>query len=93
MFVNVLIKYDLGDKLAVPEEAVMHAGTRDIVFVAGANGHFEPKVVKLGNKAVNYYEVLDGLTKNEEVVTSGNFLIDSESKLNAVLSKAAEPNK
>jgi multidrug efflux pump subunit AcrA (membrane-fusion protein) len=93
MFVNVVIKYDLGDRLAVPEEAVMHAGTRDIVFVAEANGHFEPRVVKLGNKAGNYYEVLDGLAENEEVVTSGNFLIDSESKLNAVLSKAAEPSK
>ena len=93
MFVNVVIKYDLGDKLAVPEEAVMHAGTRDIVFVAGENGHFEPRVVTLGSKAQGYYEVLRGLSENEEVVTSGNFLIDSESKLNAVLNKSAEPNK
>jgi hypothetical protein len=93
MFVNVVIKYDLGDKLAVPEEAVMHAGTRDIVFVAGTTGHFEPRVVTLGSKAQGYYEVLRGLSENEEVVTSGNFLIDSESKLNAVLNKTAEPNK
>jgi Cu(I)/Ag(I) efflux system membrane fusion protein len=93
MFVNVVIKYDLGDKLAVPEEAVMHAGTRDIVFVTGTNGHFESRVVKLGNKAGDYYEVLDGLAENEEVVTSGNFLIDSESKLNAGFNKTAEPNK
>jgi hypothetical protein len=93
MFVNVVIKYDLGDKLAVPEEAVMHAGTRDIVFVTGASGHFESRVVKLGNKAGDYYEVLEGLAENEEVVTSGNFLVDSESKLNAVLNKSAEPNK
>jgi membrane fusion protein, copper/silver efflux system len=93
MFVNVVIKYDLGDKLAVPEEAVMHAGTRDIVFVAGTNGHFVSRIVKLGNKAGDYYEVLEGLAENEEVVTSGNFLVDSESKLNAVLNKTAEPNK
>ena len=93
MFVNVVIKYDLGDKLAVPEEAVMHAGTHDIVFVAGANGHFESRAVKLGNKAGDYYEVLEGLAENEEVATSGNFLIDSESKLNASFNKAAEPNK
>jgi Cu(I)/Ag(I) efflux system membrane fusion protein len=65
MFVNVAIKYDLGDKLAVPEEAVMHAGTRDIVFVAGANGHFEPRVVTLGSKAQGYYEVLRGLSEND----------------------------
>jgi membrane fusion protein, copper/silver efflux system len=93
MFVNVAIKYDLGDKLSVPEEAVMHAGTRDIVFVANANGHFESRVVTLGTKAQGYYEVLRGLAENDEVVTSGNFLIDSESKLNAVLNQAAEPNQ
>jgi Cu(I)/Ag(I) efflux system membrane fusion protein len=93
MFVNVAVKYDLGEKLAVPEEAVMHAGTRDVVFVADANGYFESRTVTLGVKAQNYYEVLRGLTENEEVVTSGNFLIDSESKLNAVLSQVTEPNK
>ena len=71
----------------------MHAGTRDIVFVTGTNGYFVSRVVKLGNKAGDYYEVLEGLAENEEVVTSGNFLIDSESKLNAVLNKSAEPNK
>jgi len=93
MFVNVVIKYTIGEKLAVPQDAVMHAGTRDIVFVAGTNGHFVSKIVKLGNKAGDYYEVLEGLAENEEVATSGNFLIDSESKLNAVLNKVAEPNK
>jgi Cu(I)/Ag(I) efflux system membrane fusion protein len=93
MFVNVAIKYDLGEKLAVPEEAVMHAGTRDIVFIAKPKGHFEPRVVTLGVKAQGYYEVSQGLSENEEVVTSGNFLIDSESKLNAGFNKTAEPNK
>jgi hypothetical protein len=93
MFVNVVIKYDLGDKLAVPEEAVMHAGTRDIVFVAKPDGYFEPRVVTLGSKAQGYYEALRGLSENEEVITSGNFLIDSESKLNAGFNKSAEPNK
>jgi Cu(I)/Ag(I) efflux system membrane fusion protein len=93
MFVNVVIKYDLGDKLAVPEEAVMHAGTRNIVFVAKPDGYFEPRVVTLGSKAQGYYEVLRGLSENEEVITSGNFLVDSESKLNSGFNKSAEPNK
>jgi multidrug efflux pump subunit AcrA (membrane-fusion protein) len=93
MFANVRIDYDLGEKLAVPEDAVMHAGARDIVFVADANGYFTPKTVKLGTKAQGYYEVLQGLAANEEVVTSGNFLVDSESKLNAVLSQMGEPNQ
>jgi multidrug efflux pump subunit AcrA (membrane-fusion protein) len=93
MFVNVVIKYDLGEKLAVPEDAVIHAGTRDIVFVAKPDGYFESRVVTLGAKAQSYYEVLRGLAENEEVVTSGNFLVDSESKLNAVLNQMAEPNQ
>jgi hypothetical protein len=92
MFVNVAVRYDLGDKLAVSEDAVMHTGTRDIVFVIKSNDHFESRIVTLGSKARGYYEVLEGLTENEDVVTSGNFLIDSETKLNAVLSRAAEPN-
>ena len=93
MYVNVKIEYDLGEKLAVPEEAVMHAGTRDIVFITDPNGYFTSKDIILGTKVGGYYEVLDGLSPNEEVVTSGNFLIDSESKLNAVLNQMTEPNK
>jgi Cu(I)/Ag(I) efflux system membrane fusion protein len=93
MFVNVVIKYNLGEKLAVPQGAVMHTGTRDIVFAAKPDGYFEPKFVTLGEKAQGYYSVLKGLTENEEVVTSGNFLVDSESRLNAVLNQMGEPNK
>ncbi len=92
MFANVRIDYELGEKLAVPEEAVMHAGTRNIVFLADADGYFTPKTVTLGAKAQGYYEVLQGLAANEEVVTSANFLVDSESKLNAVLNQMGEPN-
>jgi Cu(I)/Ag(I) efflux system membrane fusion protein len=93
MFANVRIDYDLGQRLAVPEEAVMQAGTRDIAYVTDPNGYFEPRTVKLGAEAQGYYEVLEGLAAGEEVVTSGNFLVDSESKLNAVLSEMGEPNQ
>jgi len=93
MYVNVKIEYDLGEKLAVPEDAVMHTGTRDIVFITDPNGYFQSRDVTLGQKVRGYYEVLAGLLPDEEVVTSGNFLIDSESKLNAVLSQMTEPNK
>lgn len=93
MYVNVKIEYDLGEKLAVPEEAVMHAGERNIVFTTDPNGYFTSKEIIPGDKVGGYYEVLSGLSPNEEVVTSGNFLIDSESKLNAVLSQMTEPNK
>jgi len=93
MFANVRITYDLGEKLAVPEDAVMRAGTRDLVYVVSPDGYFTPKTVKLGVKAQGYYEVLQGLTANEHVVTSANFLVDSESKLNAVLNQMGEPNQ
>jgi Cu(I)/Ag(I) efflux system membrane fusion protein len=93
MFVNVKTGYDLGEKLAVPQDAVMHAGTRNIVFVADPNGYFTPRTVTLGAKTNGYYEVLQGLAANEDVVTSGNFLVDSESKLNAVLNQMGEPNQ
>ncbi len=92
MFVNAKIDFDLGEKLAVPEDAVMHAGTRNIVFLADAGGYFTPRTVTLGAKAQGYYEVSQGLAANDEVVTSANFLVDSESKLNAVLSQMGEPN-
>jgi multidrug efflux pump subunit AcrA (membrane-fusion protein) len=77
---------DLGERLAVPEEAVMDTGERRVVFVAKADGYFEARPVKLGYKATNYYEVLAGLKEGEEVVTSGNFLIDSESRLKSAIS-------
>ncbi len=93
MFANVRIDYDLGEKLAVPEEAVMHAGTRDIVYVADPNGYFDPRTVKLGAKAQGWYEILEGLAADEQVVTSANFLVDSESKLNAVLNQMGVPSQ
>ena len=92
MYVNAKITYNLGNKLAVPQDAVMDSGTRKIVFVADANGYFKPREVTLGSKSEGYYEILNGLSQNQEVVTSGNFLVDSESKLNAVLSQMADSN-
>ena len=93
MYVDAKILYDLGEKLAVPQEAVMDSGTKKTVYIVEQDGRFEPKEVKLGPKADGYYEVLEGLTENQTVATSGNFLIDSESKLNAVLTQTQEPNQ
>ncbi len=93
MFANIRIDYEIGEKLAIPEEAVMHAGTRDIVYVVDSDGYFQPKTVKLGAKAQGWYELLQGLEANEQVVTSANFLVDSESKLNAVLNQMTNPGQ
>lgn len=93
MYVNSKIIYDLGEKLAVPNDAILNSGTKKIVFLAEPNGFFEPREVILGPKAGIYYEVIRGLSESETVVISGNFLVDSESKLNTVLDQMTEPNK
>jgi len=81
MFVNALIKESLGLKLAVPETAVLDTGLRKIVYLSEENNVLESREVTLGQKAEGYYEVINGLKEGDVVVTSGNFLVDSESKL------------
>jgi Cu(I)/Ag(I) efflux system membrane fusion protein len=81
MYAGVEITIRLGDKVTVPEGAIIDTGIRKVAIVEKGAGYFEPRDVKLGTKAGDYYEVLDGLKVGERVVTSANFLIDSESKL------------
>jgi len=81
MFVNAKIKVDLGEKLALPEIAVLDTGVRKIVYLVKEGDMLEAREVILGQKANGFYEVLDGLKEGDMVVTSGNFLVDSESKL------------
>jgi Cu(I)/Ag(I) efflux system membrane fusion protein len=84
-FVHARIEVSLGELLAVPEEAVLHTGDHAVVFVVEGEGTFEPRSVRLGRDAAGYYEVLSGLAEGERVVTSANFLIDSESRFRAAL--------
>ena len=88
-YVNAAIAVPLGDLLAVPEEAVFDTGEHQFVFVSGEAGRFEPRAVRLGRAAEGFYEVLSGLRDGEEVVTSANFLIDSESRFRAAAAAAA----
>jgi Cu(I)/Ag(I) efflux system membrane fusion protein len=81
MYANVEIKIRLGQKLAVPEGAIIDTGLRQLAVVDKGSGYFEPREVKVGSKVEGYYEVIKGLRAGERVVTSANFLIDSESKL------------
>lgn len=85
MYANVQLDVDRGKKLAVPEDAVLDSGKRQVVFLDRGQGHFQPREVKLGPKGEGYYEVLEGLNAGDRVVTSANFLIDSESNLRAAL--------
>jgi RND family efflux transporter MFP subunit len=89
MFVQVALQGNLGDRLAVPGSAVLSSGTRNIVFVAQGEGYFEPREVRIGLRLPDTMEILAGVSEGERVVISGNFLIDSESRLKAALEAAA----
>ncbi|HSA97094.1 MAG TPA: efflux RND transporter periplasmic adaptor subunit [Acidobacteriota bacterium] len=91
MFANLEIRVDYGTKLAVPISAVLDAGGTKIVFVTAGDGYFEPREVKLGVRGDEFYEVQGGVGADEAVVTSANFLIDSESSLKAALARMAKP--
>jgi Cu(I)/Ag(I) efflux system membrane fusion protein len=73
-----------GRRLMVPESAVLPTGVRNVVFVDHGDGRMEIRNVRLGTKVNDHYEVLGGLAEGERIVTSGNFLIDAESKLQGV---------
>ena len=92
MFADVQLQSDLGERLTVPDTAIVASGTRNVVFVARGDGYFEPREVRVGLRLPDAVEILGGLVEEERVVTSGNFLIDSESKLKAALEAAASPD-
>jgi Cu(I)/Ag(I) efflux system membrane fusion protein len=91
MYANVEIKVHLGQKLTVPEGAIIDTGVRQMAIIDKGNGYFEPREVKVGAKVDNYYEVIKGLKAGERVVTSANFLVDSESKLKEAMAGMAMP--
>ena len=81
MYADVALSISYGTRLVVPQEAVMDSGSEQLVYVSLKDGYFEPRKVQVGAKVDNKFIVLAGLTEGERVVTSGNFLVDSESKL------------
>ena len=68
-------------RLVVPQSAVLNSGDHQTVFVDRGNGYFEPRAVKIGEQMDGRIEILSGLKAGERIVTSGNFLMDSESRL------------
>lgn len=83
MYGDIEIQINRGYQVAIPEQAVLDSGARKLVFLVRGEGLFEPREVKVGPKIGSLYEVQEGLEVGDRVVTSGNFLIDSESKLMA----------
>ena len=91
MYADVELQGELGVRTTLPESAVLSSGTRDIVFVDRGDGYFDPREVKIGVRLPGSVEILDGVRQGESVVSSANFLVDSESKLKAALEAAAAP--
>lgn len=88
MYAEIELAAALGERVSVPDEAVLDTGSRSLAFVEKQPGVFEPREVRIGARLSDRYEVLSGLAPGEQVVVSGNFLIDSESKLKAALESA-----
>ncbi len=94
MFAEITIHADKQvDAVTIPSEAVIRSGTRNKVFVVRAPGKFEPRTVTLGLLSNGKIAILEGIKAGEEVVTSAQFLIDSESSLREVTAKMIEPDK
>jgi Cu(I)/Ag(I) efflux system membrane fusion protein len=81
------------DAIVIPDEAIVRSGTRTQVFIVREKGKFEPRIVRLGIASEGQVQVLEGLSAGEEIVTSSQFLIDSESKLREATAKMLEPAK
>ena len=81
MFADITLKVSYGNQIVVPQEAMLDSGKEQTVFVVHEGGYFEPRKITTGAKLDGKVVVLSGLKAGETVVTSGNFLIDSESRL------------
>lgn len=91
MFANVVLKVRMGQQLVIPATGVLQSGSREIAFVSRSDGYIEPREIQLGARAGDDFVVLKGLKPGEEIVTSANFLIDSESQLQAALGSFVPP--
>jgi Cu(I)/Ag(I) efflux system membrane fusion protein len=85
MFADARLDYSLGEKLAVPEGAMLRTGEHAFAFVQGQGDQIAPREITIGARSEGYFEVLSGLNEGDRVVTSANFLVDSESSLKAAL--------
>jgi RND family efflux transporter MFP subunit len=91
MFVNVALKVPMGSQLVIPASGVLQSGSRQIAFVERSDGYLEPREVELGTRIGDDFIVTKGLKAGEQIVTSANFLIDSESQLQASLGSFVPP--
>jgi hypothetical protein len=92
MYANVYLKSTVAqDSVVIPQQSVIRSGVRNLVFISLGKGRFEPREIKLGLEGSdNEYQVLEGLSEGEEIVTSAQFMFDSESRLHEAIQKMLE---
>lgn len=88
-YVTVILRRTAGEQLALPKEALLDSGAKRYAILAHANGYFEPREVEVGAPGDQFYPVLKGLQAGDRVVTSAQFLVDSETNLQAALGAMA----
>lgn len=97
MYVNIVLEAKtIADAIAIPTEAVIRSGERTLVFVTHSPGKFEPREVLIGEEGGpgdSYVRVISGLLEGEMVVTSGQFMLDSESRLQEAIQKMLDGQK
>jgi Cu(I)/Ag(I) efflux system membrane fusion protein len=84
-YVDVALALNLGNGLVIPFNAVLPTGEHNVVFVDKGEGRLEPRFIQLGGRFGDYYQVTAGLKAGERVVSSANFLVDAESKVQGAL--------
>lgn len=89
MYADAQLDFALGESLAIPDSAVMRTGQRAYAFKDAGDGRLLPVVIQVGPRAEGYFQLLAGLQEGDRVVTSANFLVDSESSLKAAVEAAA----
>jgi hypothetical protein len=85
MYANMELSINLGEKLQIPESAVIYTGKRRIVFIDLGEGRLRPQLIVVGLRNQGNFEVISGLSEGDRVVISGNFLIASESQIRSAL--------
>ncbi len=93
MYVNVAIAVSLGRQLTIPASAVLQAGSRAIAFIDHGSGNLEPRTIETGPQLDDSFIVLGGLKAGDRVVSSANFLVDSEAQLQSAFAAFAPPQQ
>lgn len=93
MYVDVTFEAEIGEVVAVPRDAVVLTGENAIVFASEEEGRFRPQAVQLGEKTKDFYEIKKGIAPGESIIISSNFLIDSESRLQAAIQGAVKEGR